>query len=160
MSAFRSIRSFAPATALLAATLMACGGAKDQATPNNPPAEAAAPAATLDSALAPFPGTPPDGATPAMVARGDSVFHGMAGGGICMSCHGPDAKGTPLAPPLIKHEWLTGDGSYAFIEKRVTEGMPKPTPPYPGPMLPMGGATLSPEDIKAVSAYIYSISHP
>jgi hypothetical protein len=37
--------------------------------------------------------------------------------------------------------------------------MPNPTPPYPGPMLPMGSASLSPAQIKAVAAYVYSISH-
>ncbi|GEM_PF-743086 len=107
----------------------------------------------------PQPGKPPVGTTPAMLAEGDSIFHGLKAGGLCQTCHGPDAKGTPLAPPLIAHKWLTGDGSFTFIQQRVRDGMPKPTPPYPGPMLPMGGAQLTPAQIKSVSAYEYSISH-
>ena len=55
-------------------------------------------------------------------------------------------------------KWITGDGSYTFIQQRVSEGVPEPTPPYPGPMLPMGGAQLTPAQIKAVAAYVYSIS--
>jgi mono/diheme cytochrome c family protein len=94
-----------------------------------------------------------------MVALGDSIFHGQAGGGLCYTCHGPDANGTQLAPPLVSHKWLTGDGTYAFIQQRVKEGMPKPTPPYVAPMPPMGGAQLTPDQIKSVAAYVYSISH-
>jgi mono/diheme cytochrome c family protein len=75
-----------------------------------------------------------------MLAEGDSIFHGLKAGGLCQTCHGPDAAGTPLAPPLAnKQQWLTGDGSYDFIQKRVTTGMPQPTPPYTSPMLPFGG---------------------
>jgi hypothetical protein len=49
---------------------------------------------------------------------------------------------------------LTG----TFTQKRVTEGMPNPTPPYSGPMLPMGGAQLTPQQLQSVSAYVYSVS--
>jgi mono/diheme cytochrome c family protein len=95
-----------------------------------------------------------------MVTIGDSIFHGQLVGGTCYTCHGANAQGTPLAPPLVNHKWLTGDGSYAFIQQRVTEGMPNQTPPYPGPMMPMGSTPMSPVQIKAVAAYVYSISHP
>jgi mono/diheme cytochrome c family protein len=94
-----------------------------------------------------------------MLAEGDSIFHGQKAGGLCYTCHGADAKGTALAPPLVSHKWLTGDGSYSFIQQRVTQGMPNPTPPYSAPMPPMGGAQLSADQIKAVAAYVYSISH-
>jgi len=94
-----------------------------------------------------------------MAAEGDSIFHGLKAGGVCQTCHGPDASGTALAPPLAnKTKWLTGDGSYAFIQQRVTTGVPNPTPPYPGPMPPMGGSQLTSQQIQAVSAYVYSIS--
>ena len=125
------------------------------ANPSTPPA-AAGPAGAL---AAPTPGTPPPGVTAQQLALGDSIFHGQAAGGICFTCHGMDAKGGPLAPPLVgSHKWLTIDGSFESIQKRVTDGMPTPTPPYPGPMLPKGGANLTPDQIKAVSAYEYSIS--
>jgi mono/diheme cytochrome c family protein len=107
---------------------------------------------------APIPGAPPPGATRVILAEGDSIFHGLKAGGTCQTCHGTDANGTTLAPSLSNPKWLTGDGSYAFIQKRVTEGMPNPTPPYTIPMPPLGGAPLGPDQIKSVSAYVYSIS--
>ena len=51
-----------------------------------------------------------------------------------------------------------GDGSLTFIEHTVTTGVPKPKS-HPAPMPPMGGASLSPDQIKAVAAYVYSLSH-
>ena len=140
-----------------AAAFIACGGEKSR----TPDTSAAAPANPSPAgAVGPTPGAPPAGATPQMVALGDSIFHGQAASGTCFTCHGVDAKGTPLAPPLISHKWLTGDGSYAFIQQRITQGMPTPTPPYAAAMPPMGGASLTPEQVKAVAAYEYAISHP
>lgn len=142
---------------------VACGGGGEKApaggsasaTPSTPAAAPGAGSATLPT---PAPGTAPTGATAAMVAEGDSIFHGLKAGGLCQTCHGPDAAGTALAPPLVSGKWLTGDGSYDFIQQRVTTGMPQPTPPYTGPMLPKGGADLSADQIKSVAAYVYSIS--
>lgn len=141
------------AGAALGMTAACGGGDKSAATP------APDSTAVVAAPVMPVAGAPPAGATAAMVAAGDSVFHGLKGGGICLSCHMPDAKGGPLAPNLTDTEWKTIDGSYAAIQKRVTEGMPNPTPPYTSPMLPMGGAQLTPADIKAVAAYVYAISH-
>jgi mono/diheme cytochrome c family protein len=124
------------------------------ATPGS--TSAAAPAGTTSAAA----NANPSSITPQMVALGDSIFHGQAAGGLCYTCHGADAKGTQLAPPLVQHKWLSGDGSYGFIIERVTTGMPNPSPPYPGPMLPMGGAQLTQQQIQAVSAYVYSLTHP
>ncbi|MDE3052668.1 MAG: c-type cytochrome [Gemmatimonadota bacterium] len=101
---------------------------------------------------------PPDTTfPPAVVALGDSVFHGRAGGGICFTCHGPNAKGTPgLAPDLTDARWLHGDGSYAFLVRTVTTGVPKPREAA-APMPPKGGATLSDLQVRAVAAYVYSL---
>lgn len=139
-----------------AATLAGCGGGEKSAASSTPAPGAVA---TTAAPAMPVPGSPPAGATVAMVAEGDSIFHGLKAGGICQSCHMPDAKGGPLAPNLTDAEWVTIDGSYASIQKRVTEGMATPTPPYTSPMLPMGGAQLTPDQVKAVSAYVYAISH-
>jgi mono/diheme cytochrome c family protein len=152
---------------LVAALAVACGGGEKKAGGESataaPPGGAGATTATggMPAGLpAPAPGVAPAGATLAMLAEGDSIFHGLKAGGLCQTCHGPDAAGTPLAPPLAnKQQWLTGDGSYDFIQKRVTTGMPQPTPPYSAPMLPFGGAQLTPDQVKSVSAYVYSISH-
>jgi mono/diheme cytochrome c family protein len=151
---------------VVAAVVVACGGGEKkggESAAANPPGGAGATtsAGGMPAGLpAPVPGVAPAGATLAMLAEGDSIFHGLKAGGLCQTCHGPDAAGTPLAPPLTnKQQWLTGDGSYEFIQKRVTDGMPQPTPPYSSPMLPFGGAQLTPDQVKAVSAYVYSISH-
>lgn len=99
-------------------------------------------------------------ATPAMLALGDSVFHGKVGAALCYVCHGPAGKGvTGLGPNLTDKEWLNGDGSLAFIEKTVETGVPKPKK-SPAPMPPRGGGQLNESQIKAVAAYVYSLSHP
>ena len=101
-----------------------------------------------------------DSITPAMIALGDSVFHGQVGGGTCSVCHGADAKGTTgLAPDLTGGTWLHGDGSYAFIVGLVEQGVPDPKQ-FPAPMPPKGGAKLRPEQVRAVAAYVYSLSRP
>lgn len=144
-------------------TLTACGGGEKAAAGESTaaaPSAAGTTAAASQAAQGPVSGAPPAGATVAMLSEGDSIFHGQKAGGLCFTCHGVDARGGPLAPNLTDTTWLTGDGSYAFIQKRVTEGMPTPTAPYTAPMLPMGGAQLTPDQIKAVAAYVYSISHP
>jgi mono/diheme cytochrome c family protein len=163
-SARVGLRAGSAAGVALLFLLSACGGGEKAASTDTTAANAmATPAGSTSTggamaANAPA-GQPPAGATAAMVALGDSIFHGQADGGLCFTCHGPDAKGGPLAPNLTDTTWLTGDGSYAFIQKRVTEGMPTPTKPYTAPMLPMGGAQLTPDQIKSVAAYVYSLSH-
>jgi mono/diheme cytochrome c family protein len=98
--------------------------------------------------------------TASLIALGDSIFHGKAGGGACFVCHGADAKGSPgLAPNLTDSKWLNGDGSYGFLLHTVEKGIPDPKESS-APMPPMGGAKLTPEQVRAVAAYIYSLSHP
>ena len=100
----------------------------------------------------------PDSITPAMIARGDSVFHGKLGGGTCHVCHGEDAKGTAgLAPDLTAGKWLDGDGSYALIVSTVQKGVPSPKE-SPAAMPAMGGVNLTPDQVRAVAAYVYSLS--
>jgi mono/diheme cytochrome c family protein len=96
--------------------------------------------------------------SPQQVALGDSIFHGQVGGGTCTACHGQDAKGTAVAPDLTDSQWLNGDGSYQFIVSTVTTGVPKPKE-HPAPMPPKGGAPLTDDQVKAVAAYVYSLSH-
>jgi len=120
--------------------------------------------------LAPAPGPPegihPDagalaaaGITPAMIALGDSVYHGQAGGGTCVGCHGPDAKGSPLGPNLTDDRWLWGDGSFGSILKTITDGVPAPKE-HTGVMPPLGGAQLTWVQARAAAAYVYALSHP
>ena len=138
--------------ALVLITLSACGGGGDAgggaatdttAATVPPPATPTPPAATT--------GAPPAGATAAMVTEGQQTF-----GTVCYTCHGPDAKGTPLAPNLTDAEWLNTDGTYQGIINIVNTGVATPKN-APGPMLPKGGASLTDDQVKAVSAYVWSL---
>jgi len=98
------------------------------------------------------------GITPQQIALGDSIFHGQVGGGTCTACHGQDAKGTAIAPDLTDSKWINGDGSYQFLVNTITNGVPKPKE-HPAPMPPKGGAALTDDQVKAVAAYEFSLSH-
>jgi mono/diheme cytochrome c family protein len=97
--------------------------------------------------------------TRAMIVRGDSIFHGKLAGGLCFTCHGSDARGIAgLGPNLTDDKWLHGDGSYDFLVSLVERGVPKPKQSA-APMLPKGGANLTAEQVRAVAAYVFSLSH-
>jgi glucose/arabinose dehydrogenase/mono/diheme cytochrome c family protein len=100
----------------------------------------------------------PEGATPEMVALGDRVYHGEVGGAGCGGCHGARGTGSPLGPNLTSKKWLWSDGSYAGILKVITDGVPQPKR-YRSPMPPMGGAQLSKDQLSAVAAYVWALSH-
>ena len=139
--------------------LLSCGAGEKERETNGSAVPQANVTREIRVHAVPLAGPPPSGATIQMVSRGDSIFHGQVAGGLCYVCHGADATGTPLGPPLIDHQWITGPGSYEFIQQRVKAGMPTPTAPYLSPMPPMGGPPLSRNDLMAVAAYVYSISH-
>jgi glucose/arabinose dehydrogenase/cytochrome c5 len=105
------------------------------------------------------PSAVPKGATPEMVKFGARVYSGQVGGAACTGCHGDHGQGSPLGPALTAHEWLWSDGSYAGIQKTIADGVPQPKK-YRSPMPAMGGAQLSADQVKALAAYIYSISRP
>jgi glucose/arabinose dehydrogenase/cytochrome c5 len=100
----------------------------------------------------------PRGATREMVALGERIYRGQVGGAACTGCHGDAGQGTPLGPPLNGKKWLWSDGSYEGIKKTITEGVSQPKQ-YRSPMPPMGGAQLTPEQVAAVAAYVWSLSH-
>jgi len=80
------------------------------------------------------------------------------GGAPCAGCHGASAKGTPLGPDLTANKWLWSDGSYSGITKTITDGVQQPKQ-YRSPMPPMGGAQLTPDQLSAVAAYVWALSH-
>jgi cbb3-type cytochrome c oxidase subunit III len=100
----------------------------------------------------------PPGDTREQVALGDRIFHGEASDGTCSGCHGSDAKGTSVGPNLTDIDWHWSDGSPGGIAQTITKGVPGPRN-YSGVMPPLGGAPLSPDDVKAVAAYVWAISH-
>lgn len=151
------------ALALIATVgLAACGGdasADDSAaTP-----ESATPAANVAQVTAAetAPETTlqelPEGVTAAMIEEGKGLF---AGAGICAACHGVEAKGLPnLGADLTDSEWLHSDGSYEAIEETITAGVTAEESSSGVPMPPKGGANLSEDQVEAVAAYVWSLSH-
>ncbi len=102
----------------------------------------------------------PDSITPAMIALGDSIFHGKAGRGTCLVCHGEDAKGNPgIAPSLRSGHWIHGDGSYGFILSTITTGVHNPKK-GDVPMPAGGGTQFTSAQLHAVAAYVFSLTHP
>jgi cbb3-type cytochrome c oxidase subunit III len=97
----------------------------------------------------------PAGVTPAAIAQGDSLFHKD---GLCYACHGSNAEGT-VGPNLTDTEWLHGDGSYDFIVATVTSGIPAEKAKKGIAMPPKGGSSITDAQVKAVAAYVYSLSH-
>jgi glucose/arabinose dehydrogenase len=100
----------------------------------------------------------PNGATEAMVVLGDRIYHGQVGGAACAGCHGLSGGGTPLGPDLTDAQWLWSDGSYRGIRFTINAGVMQPKQ-YRDPMPPMGGAQLSADQIAAVAAYVWGLSH-
>jgi glucose/arabinose dehydrogenase/mono/diheme cytochrome c family protein len=102
----------------------------------------------------------PPGATPAMVSLGKRIYLGQVGGAPCTACHDNNGKGTTLGPPLTgkNKKWLWSDGSFAGIAKTITDGVSQPKD-YRSPMPPMGGAQLTPAQVKALAAYVWSLNH-
>ena len=96
----------------------------------------------------------PQGATRAQLAAGETLFRDQA----CGACHGSNAKGTQFAPDLTTGKFLWGDGSLASITQVIVEGVAKPKE-YQAVMPPMGGAELTPEQLKAVAAYVWAVGH-
>jgi cbb3-type cytochrome c oxidase subunit III len=107
------------------------------------------PAAAQEKAAAPA------AVTPAAIAKGDTIFHKS---GLCYACHGANAEGT-VGPSLVDAEWLHGDGSYDMIVATVTAGVPAEKAKKGIAMPPKGGSSISDEEVKAVAAYVYSLSH-
>ncbi len=90
--------------------------------------------------------------------RGGKVDTALANAGknkfdaICVSCHGPDAKGNPAmgAPNLTDDYWLYGD-STAAVEASIAKGRNGQMPAH----LPILGETR----VRLVAAYVWSLSH-
>ncbi|MEZ4699358.1 MAG: c-type cytochrome [Rhodothermales bacterium] len=102
------------------------------------------------------PGEPlPAGVSAAMIDRGNGVFHGP---GQCVSCHGDDASGA-RGPNLTDGEWLHAKGSYLEIVRTIEAGVPIERATRGIPMPPRGGSNLSPDEVHAVAAYVWYVSH-
>jgi mono/diheme cytochrome c family protein len=97
----------------------------------------------------------PQGVTQAMVDKGNEIYHKS---GLCYACHGQDAKGL-VGPSLIDDVWLHSKGTYDDIVKQIMVGVTKEQSKSGVPMPPKGGSSISDDDVKAVAAYVYMLSH-
>ncbi len=131
------------------------GPVKPQAAVMAAPAATPTPTATVETGGV----SVPPGSSAAEVALGERIYRGQAAGGTCAGCHGADAKGSPLGPDLTSGTWAWSDGSVEGLSAVIAKGVAEPKR-YRSLMPPMGGATLSPAELKAVSSYVWSISHP
>jgi cbb3-type cytochrome c oxidase subunit III len=143
------------AAVFLIAALAACAKDDDAADDNavdNTGAAATQPATDAPATAAPA-GNMPAGVTADMVSQGQTIFTST---GNCYTCHGPDAKGTALAPNLTDQEWLNISGTYPEIQNVVKTGVPTPKS-HPAPMPAMGGAQLTDDQINQVASYVWSL---
>jgi mono/diheme cytochrome c family protein len=102
------------------------------------------------AAAVPAPGAPAD------QDPGEAIYRGK---GTCFACHGPEAKGTALAPDLTDDAWVNFEArpTVEEVAALVKEGVARPVE-HPAPMPPMGGARLSEEEIGQVARYVLSLS--
>ena len=99
----------------------------------------------------------PLGVTDSAIVWGRGLFHGSAG---CSACHGEGGRGTERGPNITGAIWLHGPGTYESLIEQVKHGVPAARS-YTGEGMPPRGAVPMPEDaVRAVAAYVWSISHP
>ena len=154
----------------------ACGEPAEEAAQNPTSDPALAPAVTeappADSAVVvpPAPGATP-GAAPAAPAPGSGQNNAAAlvaqgqtayASSVCVSCHGAQGQGTPLAPAFTDDEWLVvtpGPNLVADVANVIKTGVPVPKDPsHVAPMPPYGGIPLSDDQVNALAAYVVSLS--
>jgi mono/diheme cytochrome c family protein len=101
-----------------------------------------------------------EGLPPGELPPGVDAEQGAAGRRLyalaCVMCHGERAEGTQLGPPLATGEWTHG-GSLEEIAAVVTEGAAA-TEEFGVPMPARGDGTFTEEQVRAVSAYVFSLS--
>ncbi len=97
----------------------------------------------------------PTGVTAAMVAAGKRLFLGE---GLCLACHGPDGKGV-IGPDLTDANWLRGTGDYSEIVSQILKGVDASESKSGQIMPPLGGSSLNDDQVRAVAAYVWWMSH-
>jgi mono/diheme cytochrome c family protein len=87
--------------------------------------------------------------------QGRSLFHGA---GACAQCHGENGPGTPDGPSLTAGPWALGDGSYSWLLHMTRHAGWGATGRDGDPQRMRGPTALDPEQIRRVTAYVFSIS--
>lgn len=97
----------------------------------------------------------PEGVTPEMVAQGKKFF---TGAGLCLACHGPTGTGgigpnltdsVTLHPAILTFEGLV---------KTIMTGFDTETSESGQIMPPRGGSNLKDPEVRAVAAYVWTLS--
>jgi mono/diheme cytochrome c family protein len=146
-------KALAVPTVLLVALLTAgCPG--DDAAP---PAQqdqptTAQPGETAPPAMGDVATDLPPGVTAQMVSQGQQLY-----GTVCVACHGAGGVGGPLGPALNDQNWIHITGEFDEIVNNIRVGVAQPVQ-YPAPMPPMGGGNFNDDQVRAIAAYVYSIS--
>lgn len=96
----------------------------------------------------------PAGVTEAMLVTGKELFEGA---GLCAACHGFDAKGS-VGPDLTDSAWLHHKGEYEEIFAQVVRGISAEESKTGAIMPPRGGSSLTDAELRAVAAYVWSLS--
>ena len=113
-----------------------------------------APAAVLAQATADVPSRAE--LADSSLAAGKRLYDGA---GNCAYCHGAAGAGTTRGSDLTDGIWRHGDGGYLSIVEQVVHGVGHPTG---GPVTPMpkrGMGNLTYPQVRAVAAYVWSLSH-
>ncbi|KPK81926.1 MAG: hypothetical protein AMS25_04255 [Gemmatimonas sp. SM23_52] len=98
----------------------------------------------------------PEGVTMEMVNQGRDIY---GGAGLCYVCHGAEGKGMPgLGANLTDSEWIHSDGSYERIVETVMNGVDASASTSGTAMPPKGGSGITDEQVKAVAAYVFTLS--
>lgn len=83
-----------------------------------------------------------------MIEEGRQVFRGQ---GACLSCHGKDLGGGPVAPSLTDDQWRNGTGTYQDILKTIRNGVQ-------GTAMSAYPAGISDDMARKVAAYVWAVS--
>jgi mono/diheme cytochrome c family protein len=96
--------------------------------------------------------------TAQQIALGRAIYLGEARGGTCVGCHGSDGRGSMAGGSLVGPVYLWSDGSVEGLAATITRGVSQPKKAS-GAMPAMGGVALSPDDVRAVAGYVWTLGH-
>ncbi len=92
----------------------------------------------------------------ALIEQGREIY---VGAGLCYACHGNGGEGIPtLGANLTDNEWLHNDGSMEGIVETILSGVPAEKSSTGTPMPPKGGSSITDDQVKAVAAFVLSLS--
>ena len=151
--------SFARPTLTLIAVMAIAACSSGSATTSSAPTPASAQSGATTTAKATSGGLPA-GVTTALITQGDSLFHAAS----CVRCHGADAKGAQNGPSLMGPTFMHVNGTYEDFVRLIMSGVPADSikdKAHRFAMRPKGGGQtpLTDDQVKAVAAYVYSLSH-